>query len=215
MTDYHDPDAPTTEQQSLEMSGCLSPESSLVGEAVPEKIQEEKYSFRDLLKDVFETVILAIVIYTIVNLVSARYIVLGYSMEPTLHSGEYLIVEKVSYRFTEPERGDVIVFDYPLHTEDDYVKRIVGLPGDKITITDGVVMVNDLPLEESYTLTDTPGSQTWTVSEDSYFVMGDNRRGSSDSRSWGELKKEYIIGRVWMIYWPLKDIGLVAHHDFR
>lgn len=178
-------------------------------------LEEDKYTFRDLLKDVVETVLLAIVIYAVVNFLTARYIVIGYSMEPTLHSGEYLIVEKISYRFAEPQRGDIIVFDYPLHSEDDYVKRIIGLPGDRITVSDGVVYVNDFLLEETYTLTDTPGEQTWVVAENSYFVMGDNRRGSSDSRSWGVLERKYIIGKVWMVYWPISEIGLVRHFRYQ
>lgn len=124
-------------------------------------------------------------------------------MEPSLRSGELILTEKVSYLLHEPRRGDIIVFRYPNSPDTDYVKRIVGLPGEQISISSGYVTIDNQVLEEKYL---TPRMQTLisnnastayqtTLAADQYFVMGDNRSQSSDSRDWGALQKKYIIGR--------------------
>lgn len=161
------------------------------------------------IRELLETAFLALVIWLAVNFATARYVVVGQSMEPSLHSGQFLIIDRLSYRFGDPQPGDVVVFDYPLNTGDDYVKRIVGMPGDEVHLEAGKVYINGSPLDEPYIASDTPGDQTWTVPEGSYFVMGDNRHSSSDSRSWGMLAREYLVGKAWLSYWPPQDWGLV------
>ncbi|GAB4468947.1 MAG: signal peptidase I [Anaerolineae bacterium] len=167
-----------------------------------------------VIREIVETAILAVIIWLAVNYLTARYVVVGESMEPTLHSGQYLIVDRMSYRLGEPQRGDIVVFDYPLNTTDDYVKRVIGLPGETVRISNGQVYVNDVALDEPYTSSETPGAQTWIVPEGSYFVLGDNRHSSSDSRSWGVLSREYIIGKVWASYWPPEHWAFISHYDY-
>jgi signal peptidase I len=166
-----------------------------------------------LLREVVETLLLAGVIWAIVNFASARFVVDGSSMEPNLHTGQFLIVDRLTYRFSEPERGDIIVFEYPDLPEKDYIKRIIGLPGEEVSIHDNVVYVNGRPLDEPYIRTPTSYTGTWTVGPDQYFVLGDNRNNSSDSHDWGMLDRELIVGKAWLSYWPISEWGLVDHHD--
>jgi signal peptidase I len=129
-----------------------------------------------------------------------------------------LLTDKVTYRFEAPKRGDVIVFVAPVNQEDDYIKRIIGLPGDTVSVSNGYVLVNGIQLKENYLDPSvyTSGGQflandsVVTVPADEYFVMGDNRPYSSDSRSWGFVPKKNITGRAWFIYWPLSRSGAVA-----
>ena len=136
------------------------------------------------------------------------FLVRGASMEPSFHNWDYLLVDEVSYRFRSPERGEVIVFKFPNDPSQRYIKRIIGLPGETVQVQDGQVVVfhggERVQLDEkSYTLSDTPGSIQITLPENEYFVMGDNRHYSSDSRSWGTLHKDLIIGRVFVRVFPL------------
>jgi signal peptidase I len=166
-----------------------------------------------LLREVVETLLLAGVIWAIVNFASARFVVDGSSMEPNLHSGQFLIIDRLTYRFGEPERGDIIVFEYPDLPEKDYIKRIIGLPGEEVSIHDNVVYVNGSPLDEAYIITPTSYTGTWTVGPNQYFVLGDNRNNSSDSHDWGMLDRELIVGKAWLSYWPISEWGLVEHYD--
>ncbi|MBI4770756.1 MAG: signal peptidase I [Chloroflexi bacterium] len=135
-------------------------------------------------------------------------------MEPTLHNGEYLILSKLTYKLDDPERGDVIVFRYPRNPERDFIKRIVGLPGDHVEVRDGGVYVNGARLSEDYILSAPLYESTWDVGASEYFVLGDNRNNSSDSHSWGLLPAENVIGKAWITYWPPTDWGIVPHVDF-
>ena len=138
------------------------------------------------------------------------FYVKGASMEPTFDDKEYLIIDEISYRFREPARGEVIVFRYPLDPRQYFIKRIVGLPGEKVKIVDNKVTIfNDahpdgMTLDESYLPPGTPtfGDHTTTLGPDEYFVMGDNRTSSLDSRSFGPLPRKEIVGRVWVRGWP-------------
>lgn len=138
-------------------------------------------------------------------------------MEPNFHDGEYLLTDKVSYRIGEPERGDVVVFKAPPTYTDEFIKRIIGLPGEEIKIEGGHVYVNGRQLEEQYLPEGTrvlPGKfstegQTITVPEGSYYVLGDNRDHSLDSRNLGPIERQYITGRAWFIYWPVSEVGTV------
>ncbi len=139
----------------------------------------------------------------------------GQSMEPTFDEREYLIIDEITYRFEDPKRGDVIVLRAPTVEKDFYLKRIIGLPGERIKVEDNKVIVynNDnsqgVLLEEIY-LDDktTPGQTTITLGPDEYFVMGDNRRASYDSRRFGPIKRSDIIGKTWLRGWPLDRITL-------
>ena len=136
------------------------------------------------------------------------FLVRGAYMEPSFHNWDYLLVDEVSYRFRSPERGEVIVFKFPNDPSQRYIKRIIGLPGETVQVQDGQVVVfregERVQLDEkSYASSDTPGSIQITLPENEYFVMGDNRHYSSDSRSWGTLHKDLIIGRVFVRVFPL------------
>lgn len=133
----------------------------------------------------------------------------GASMEPNFFDSEYLIVDEISYRFTEPARGEVIVFRNPKDTREYYIKRIIGLPGEKIEVKDGKVFVNDQELDEQDYIKDlvTEEPLVLTLGEDEYFVLGDNRMVSYDSRRFKGLPEKYIIGKVWVRGWPLDRIS--------
>ena len=154
--------------------------------------------------DVIETIILSVLLFLGINAISARIRVDGHSMEPTLHSGEFVIVNKLAYKFGYPDRGEVIVFHYPRDPDQEYIKRIIGLPGDRIMIGDGKVLVNDRPVQEPYIASPPNYQSEWTVPEDSLFVLGDNRNNSSDSHSWGMVPLENVIGKAEVVYLPVQ-----------
>ena len=144
----------------------------------------------------------------------------GASMENTLHNGDNLIVDKLSYRFHDPERFDIIVFPFQYQANTYYIKRIIGLPGETVQIMeDGSIYINGEKLEESYgrevIQPETIGraAEPIVLGEDEYFVMGDNRNNSSDSRTdiVGNIKREDIIGKAWLRIWPLSDFGVLKH----
>ena len=159
--------------------------------------------------------ILKIVIIALVIVIPIRYflfqpfIVKGQSMEPNFENSNYLIVDELSYRFRDPQRGEVVVFRYPRNISQRFIKRIIGLPGEKIEIEAGVVMVNGKILDESKYLllgVQTSGDIQISLDENEYFVLGDNRISSFDSRQWGTLPRKNIIGRVYFRAWPITDL---------
>jgi signal peptidase I len=162
-----------------------------------------------LLREVLETIVLTVLMFLIIRLAVQNFTVDGMSMEESLHDQQLILVDKWSYHFHVPARGDVVVFVAPPQPDQDYIKRIVGLPGDIITINNGVPTVNGMTLKEFYVdpklMGVAPGEQTVlnvVVPPNYYFVMGDNRQHSSDSRSWGCLPRKNIIGRATLVYWP-------------
>lgn len=166
--------------------------------------------------DLLEVVVFAIAIFLFVYLLLVRpHKIKGDSMQPNYPNGEYLLTEKVTYYRGDPQRGDVVVLKPPME-DDEFIKRIIGLPGERVSVKNGKVYINGKVLTEKYlssTLT-TPGGnflpegQEYTVPEGQYFVMGDNRPNSLDSRGFGPIEKKAIAGRAWLIYWPLNRIGL-------
>lgn len=167
----------------------------------------------NLLREIVETALLTAIIFLIVNTATGRFRIEGSSMEPNLHDGEYVIIDKVSYMLHGPERGDVIVFARP--GERDYIKRVIGLPGDTVEIRSGQVYVNGIALEEPYinqpVRQDVAARQ---VEAGRYFVLGDNRNNSSDSRVIGTVPAADIVGRAWFVYWPPTDWGAVPHYTY-
>ncbi len=165
------------------------------------------------LRETIELFTLVLAIYTLVNLASVRFIVQGPSMQPNFETGQFLVVSRASYLFSEPQRGDIVVFHYPGDPEEDYIKRLIGLPGDTVEIREQVVYVNDVALVEPYINEACNPSRcrdnAWTLGADDYFFMGDNRNHSSDSRSFGPVNREYIVGKVIARYWPLSDLGVL------
>lgn len=176
-------------------------------ESVPDILPEEqKAGWRRTIIDTLETILLSLVLFLAINAVSERIRVESISMQPTLYPGDYVIVNKLAYRFkASPDRGDVIVFRYPPNPEAiPYIKRVIGLPGDQIHVADGKVYVNGQLVIEPYLVVTTNRGGDWTVPEGQLFVMGDNRNNSSDSRSWGFVPLENIIGRAELIYLPTR-----------
>jgi signal peptidase I len=173
--------------------------------------------------DIIEVVVFAIAIFLFIYLlVMQPHRIKGDSMEPNFHDGEYLLSDKITYRLREPKRGDVIVFEAPGANGDEFIKRIIGVPGDNVAVKDGGIFINDKKLNEVYipkTTTTTAGAfmregNNVTVPEGYYFVLGDNRSFSSDSRAWGFIPKNKITGKAWFIYWPPEDFGTVQAAEY-
>ncbi len=146
------------------------------------------------------------------------FFVRGASMEPTFLDGEYLVIDELSYRLREPERGEVIVFRYPQSPSQFFIKRIIGLPGETVTVENGHVVIHNLQHPEGVVLDEssyldaavrTGGNLTLRLSATEFFVLGDNREASSDSRSWGALPRDDIIGRVWLRAFPFTRWGVM------
>jgi signal peptidase I len=176
--------------------------------------EETKIKLRQFLRESFETLLLALILVLIINTISTRIRVDGFSMEPTYHNNNYIVVSKLAYKFKEISRGDVIVFEYPLAPDEDFIKRVIGLPGDQIEVTNGKVFLNGTELNESYIDAAPIREQPLlVVPEDSLFVMGDNRNNSSDSRTWGPLPIENVIGKTVFVYWPLSDFGVIDYSE--
>lgn len=170
--------------------------------------------FLNALWEIFQTAFIALLLFFVVNLISTRIRVEGISMEPNLHDGQFVLVNKLAYRWNDPQRGDVIVFYYPLDPSRRFIKRLIGLPGDVVTIRAGEVYVNGERLVEPYASPPTTQEDTWRIGPGETFVMGDNRDDSSDSRRWGPLPLDEIIGKASFAYWPPDEIGTVEHYHW-
>ncbi len=174
----------------------------------------------NFLLDVFKLSVMALLILLPIRAYIAEpFVVLGASMEPNFENRDYLIVDQLTYKFREPKRGEVIVFKYPYDQNQFYIKRIIGLPGEIIDFKDGKVFIKNKENPEGFFLNEkyidstnqTFGRGPITLKYDEYFVMGDNRGASSDSRRWGPLKKEYIIGRVLLRLMPFERVKLYTN----
>ena len=205
----------------------FSPENEIqpVPEAVPARL-EWKLFLREILGDVVLVLIFALVI----NVISARVRVEGYSMLPTLDNGEYVLISRLAYMLGDYQRGDIIVFRPPMYPAapywqrllglpgfddkyEDYIKRIIGLPGDTVRIADGTVYINGVPLLEPYIAAPPDYSNEWTVPEGQLFVLGDNRNNSADSHAWGFVPEENILGKALVVYWPFADFMIIQPHQ--
>lgn len=177
--------------------------------------------------DILQVLVFAVSIFLFVYLLLVQpHKIKGNSMDPNFRDGEFLLTDKVTYRFGEPKRGDVIVFEAPPYNDDqkdEFIKRIIGLPGDTVRVEGTKVSVNGRQLnEEEYldqTVITSPGTfalegREVVVPQGQYFVMGDNRPHSFDSRSFGFIEKGKITGRAWLLYWPLSDAGIIEHAEY-
>jgi signal peptidase I len=163
-------------------------------------------------KDIIESVVIAIILALIIRTFLFQFFwIPSRSMEPTLLINDRIVVTRFSYWFSEPQRGDVVVFKYPLEPNKDYVKRLIGLPGDKVQIKDSKLYVNDDLIKEPYLPEDLEFEDFGPIEvpDDGYFMMGDNRNNSSDSRVWGFVEEDLVIGKAQAIYWPLSRMGRV------
>lgn len=187
---------------------------------------------RKTLREILQTILLTLVLFAGLQGTIQNVRVEGFSMMPTLDADQYLLVNKLaysqislanlsryipfvdlgdeesSYLFDSPHRGDVVVFRFPVDPSRDFVKRVIAVPGDSVEIRNGNVFVNDKAMEEPYTLDDPRGITMLeqVMGPDEYFVLGDNRLQSNDSKNWGPVPLENIIGKVWVSYWPLSEI---------
>lgn len=167
----------------------------------------------NLLREIVETALLTAIIFLLVNAATGRFKIDGESMEPNLHNEEYVIVDKVTYLFGMPQRGDIVVF-YREDPSKDYIKRVIGLPGETIEISNGTVFIDGQPLDEPYLASLSGTYNAYRLGADEYFVMGDNRGNSQDSRTFGPIHPSDIVGRAWIVYWPPTDWAIVPHHTY-
>ena len=167
-----------------------------------------------VVRDLAETLLLTCVVFLAINATTGRFFIDGNSMEPTLHDGQYIVVSKLVYELAEPGRGDIVVLQYPHDLSRNFIKRVIGVPGDEVVIDDGELIINGSGIEEPYIGQVGSYSGQWTLGPDELFVLGDNRNNSSDSHSWGVLPRENVLGRAWVIYWPPQDWGIAPHIDY-
>ena len=171
-----------------------------------------------IFREVVITVAIALAVFFALRLTIQSSEVKLSSMEPNFYQGYLVMVSKVAYRSSGPQRGDVIIFNPPVESEIPYIKRVIGLPGDTVEIKDGTVSINGTPVNEPYILQEPPQNNNdygpIALSDDEYFVLGDNRNNSSDSRSWGPIKRNDIIGKTWFIYWPPSKWGVIKHYSY-
>ena len=190
--------------------------------------ETENRSFFSELKD-FSCETIKVVIISLIVIVGIRsfvmqpFFVSGKSMEPNFHDGDYLIVDELSYRFGEPKRGDVIIFHYPNNPREFYIKRIIALPGEKVEIMDNIITIynaedpSGFDLDEAYIPSETQitGNYVKELKNDEYYVLGDNRTASADSRVWGVLEEHYIVGRAWIRAWPFGDFSVFEGVEYK
>ena len=176
---------------------------------------------KPVVREVLVTLAIALVIFFLIQTTIQSSVVLYSSMEPNLHEGQRIIISKIVYWFHEPERGDIIVFPNPNNPDEEYIKRIIGLPGETVEIKNGAVHIhqtdsNTLVLDESEYIDD-PANGDYVsdiIPEDNYFVLGDNRNNSYDSRRGWTVPRDEIVGKAWLSIWPLSDWGLMANFAF-
>ena len=177
----------------------------------------------DFFLDLLEVFVTSFAIFLFIYLLILQpHKIKGDSMEPNYHDGEYLLTDKLTYRLKDPARGDVIVFKPPVSQDEEYIKRIIALPGETISIKNGKYYINGKQLQENYIPSSIytngksflPNNTEKSIPPNSYFVSGDNRESSSDSRYWGFINRESITGKAWFIYWPIKSMCTIKQGGF-
>lgn len=176
----------------------------------PEVVEPEKKNvLRSALFEILQTLLLAVFLYFAIDAVFARVRVVNISMQPTFYEGDVLLVNKLAYKVGKMHTGDVVIFHNPNDLAEDYIKRLIGKPGDTVRVAGGVVYVNDVALDEPYIKEKPYYSGEWQVPLDEVFVLGDNRNMSSDSHSWGFVPLNDLVGKALVTYWPLDALKLV------
>lgn len=173
-----------------------------------------------LTREILIAALIIVALFLALRFTLQSYEVKGSSMEPNIYEGQYFLVNKAVYFFRSPHRGDVVVCHRPIKSEDVYIKsedvyikRVIGLPGETIEITKGKVYINGEPLEEPYLEEFMHDYHRCEIPDNHYFVLGDNRDGSSDSRAWGPVPEGYIVGKAWLCYWPSSEWGLAPNYS--
>ncbi len=184
----------------------------LRSEEITEPVQTKKSrpGWVTFLLETVQTIILAVVLYFLIDSVVARVRVENISMEPTLMPGQFILVNKLAVKLNDIQRGDIIVFHFPQNPKEDYIKRIIGLPGDTVVIRANHVYVNNTEITEPYIAAEPAYNGTWVVPEGNLFVLGDNRNQSSDSHSWGYVPINLVVGKALVIYWPLDQFKTLS-----
>ena len=168
-----------------------------------------------ILREVVITVLIAVAIFALLRLTVQSYTVVMSSMLPNFQEGDCIMVSKVAYRSSDPQRGQVVIFSPPFDSPHPYIKRIIGLPGETVEIKDETVFVNGIALVEEYTMEPPNYTMAATqVPEDEYFVLGDNRNNSNDSHTGWTVPRDRIIGKAWFLYWPPGRWGVVKHYAY-
>lgn len=190
-----------------------------IGGPVDAPIARPRLQRGNLLRELFETIGLIVVVYTLFNLATVRFFIEGPSMQPNFYAQQYLVVSRVNYLFGDPQRGDVVVFDPPGDSDPNLllIKRLIGLPGETIELRGGQVFVNGIQLDEPYINEHECRVRcdgTWTLDANNYFFMGDNRNDSRDSRVFGEVSRDMIIGEVVLRYFPINEFTLINGHEY-
>lgn len=176
------------------------------------KAETKSKTTKENILDWLVTIVLGVALYFAVDFCIGRVRVEGISMDTTFHEGQLLMVNKLNYRFNAPSRGDVIVFTSPVEPDKEYIKRLIGLPGDEIAVHDGKLSINGEVVDEPY-LHEQPGYEfdAWVVPDGMYFALGDNRNHSFDSHNWGGVPKENLIGNAFFRYWPLNRLNTIGY----
>jgi signal peptidase I len=166
------------------------------------------------IRDILITIVIAVVFFVLLNVTIGTFRVYGTSMLPNIEPGDCLVVNKITYSFREPDRGEIVILHSPKKQETDLIKRIIALPGDTIEVKDNKVFVNGTAIEEPY-IKDAPDYQypLQEVPEGHYFVLGDNRTVSADSHLGWYLPEENLIGKAWIRYWPLEKVDVIKHYN--
>lgn len=212
----HNANDPYALQPDLSQQGERSPLPTVEASPEPEAEPQSAIAWM-LLKELVETVVLSLIIFLLIRLVVQNYRIESHSMEPNFTEGQFILVNKLAYKLGTPERGEVLVFHNPQNLEEDFIKRIIGLPGDTLEIHDNQVWINGKLLEEPFERGEyTPGYVFGpvTVPPNHLFVMGDNRGNSRDSRfpDVGPIDESLVVGEAWLRVWPFSVFGLVRHY---
>ncbi len=195
--------------------------STTLTATLPEQMPRPKLKRSTFVRELLETIILIGLFYTLVNLASVRFYIEGPSMQPNFWADQFLIVSRANYLLGDPQRGDIVVFDPPgddgTPNEPLLIKRLIGLPGETVSLRDGQVYIDETPLNEPYIkepCTRSCNDSSWQLGADEFFFMGDNRNNSRDSRAFGPVTKNRIIGEAVIRYWPPSDWGIVTRYRF-